>query len=428
MRTFVQIWLGQLVSAIGSSMTFFALTLWIWEQTGSVSTLVLIGLCFRLPQIPMNLVAGVIVDRFNRKYLMLLGDAIMALTTLVIGVLQLIGQLQIWHLALVALSIGSFGPIQGLAYRASLSLIVPKKQYTRASSMGSMVGYGSSIVSPALAGLFYPLLGLPGIIGIDFATFAFAFITLLTATIPQPPQKTEDVAATTPQSNPWRQNLTFGFHHIWQQPSLKMLFIVGVLLTFAHDLGATLYQPMVLARTDGSAQALGAVSAAAGMGGVTGGMIITLWGGPKRRLRGLLGGYIGAGLSKMVFGWGQSPVVWVPAQLCSSLTFPMSNSCRSALWMEAIAPEHQGRVFAANSTVTQGVSAIAVLIAGPLADRVLEPAMQPGGVLVGLFGTAFGSGPGAGMAILYTACALALLLIGVGSFLLHQLRTLETHE
>ena len=399
-------------------MTFFALTLWAWDATGSATALALVGLFFQLPQIPTTLFAGIIVDRFNRKLLMLIGDAIVALATLIIGVLYFTQQLEIWHLYLVAALAGGFSQIQILAYQASVSLMVPKQQYTRVGSMASIVHYGSNIVGPALAGVLYPIIELSGIVIIDLVTFAIAFITLLVASIPQPNTKTIS------QSKGWSSQITFGFRYVWQQPSLKTLLLFTVMFTFAHDLGGALQSPMLLARTNGNPIVVASVSAAAGIGGVAGAIVLSIWGGPRRRIHGLLGGYIGAGISKMVFGLGRLPAVWVPAQVCSSLNFPLLGSCRSALWMDTISSEIQGRVFAANSLVTQLASAIAILLAGPLADRVLEPTMASGNWLTPVFG----SGPGAGMAILYTGCALALLLIGISGFWVPQLKAIDGYR
>jgi hypothetical protein len=136
-------------------------------------------------------------------------------------------------------------------------------------------------------------------------------------------------------------------------------------------------------------------------------------------------GFIGAGISKTAFGFGQAPIVWVPAQFCSSFHFPLLGSHQTAIWLAKVAPATQGRVFAAKSLVLQVVSAIATLIAGPLADRLFEPAMMPGGVLAPLFGGMFGTGAGAGMALLYVLSSACLLLVGVGGYALPALRGVE---
>ncbi|MEM6432333.1 MAG: MFS transporter [Cyanobacteria bacterium P01_D01_bin.115] len=422
MRTFLLIWFAQLISTLGSRMSNFALVLWAWDLTGSPTALTLVAFFSRLPRIPITLFAGVVVDRYRRKQLMLLGDSIAALSTLGIALLYLTDALQLWHLYLAAALNGGFGQIQSLAYRASVSLLVPKTQLTRANSLSISVGYGSNILGPALAGLLYPLIGLLGILWIDLATFGGAIALLLLSPIPHPPAPPDS------KPTPLLSQLTVGFRYVWQKPGLRSLLLITALFWFFHDLGEAVYDPMILARTNGSAQVLASVGAAAGIGGVTGAIGLSIWGGPKQRVRGLLSGFIGAGLSKIVFGLGRAPQVWIPAQVCSSLNFPLLGSSANALWMESIPAAIQGRVFAANSLAVQSVSALAVLLAGPLADRLLEPAMMSGGGLTGWLALSFGNGAGAGMAVLYATCAMAMLLVGIGEYFNAQLQAIATNQ
>lgn len=220
--------------------------------------------------------------------------------------------------------------------------------------------------------------------------------------------------------------LTDGFREVRQQPGLRTLLAVSALFWFAHDLGEAIYDPMILARTNGDAQALASTAAAAGVGGVIGAILLSVWGGPKRRIHGMLGGFIGAGLSKTVFGWGRSLQVWVPAQFCSSLHFPLLGSSETAIWMEKIAPVRQGRVFAANALVVQLVSAIATLIAGPCADRVFEPLMQSQNSISSVLSSVVSNEAGAGIAVLYIMTSLGLIAVGVSGYALPVLRTIET--
>jgi MFS transporter, DHA3 family, macrolide efflux protein len=400
-------------------MTEFALTLWAWQVTGSATALALVSFFGQLPRIPVTLFAGLLVDRLNRKHLMILGDSIAALSTIAIGLLYLTGTLQIWHLYLAATLNGGFGQIQRLAYQTSVPLIVPRQHYTRANSMDSAVHYGSAIIAPALAGLLFPLIGLPGIVAIDLATFSTAITTLLLVHIPQPSSPTE----TKPES--LLAQLTFGFREVWRQPSLRLLLLITALFWFFHDLGGAVYDPMILALSDGSAHVLASTASAAGLGGVLGAIILSAWGGPRRRVYGMLAGFIGAGLSKILFGFGRSLSVWLPAQFCSSLNFPLLGSSETAIWMEKIATEKQGRVFAANALVTQIVSAIATLIAGPLADLVFEPALHAEGSLAGIFGPIFVTGSGTGTSLLYVLCSLGMVLIGIAGFYLPKLRKID---
>lgn len=393
-------------------MTEFALILWAWNLTSSTTALALVGFFSQLSRIPVTLFAGVVVDRYNRKRLMLLGDTVAALSTIAIGILYLTNSLQIWHIYLVTSINGGFSQIQQLAYQTSVSLIVSSAQYTRANSMNSAVHYGSSIVAPAFAGFLYPLIQLPGILLLDLITFSVATATILFTRIPQPESATslESIAS----------QLTFGFRHIWRQPQLKVLLLTSALFWFAHDLGGAVYEPMILARTNGNAQVLASTATAAGVGGVIGAISLSALSGSKQsgskqRFRGMLLGFMGAGLSKAIFGLGRSPQVWLPAQFCSSLNFPLISSSKQAILMEAVAPELQGKVFAADELLIRLVSAIAALMAGPLADLVLEPAMQSNPIFAQILAPAFGSQTGAGIAVLYVLCAIAMLLIGIAA-------------
>lgn len=419
MRTFIIIWLGQLVSTVGSYMTSFALTLWAWEITGSATALALVGFFSQLPRVFVTLFSGVIVDRFNRKYLMILADAIAVLSSVVILILYSIHALQIWHLYLIGAINSSFGQIQQLAYTTSLTLLVPPQQYTRVSSMGSALNYGPAIFAPALAGSMYPIIGLGGILLIDIFTFFAAFAMLIAVQVPQPQPKDDRISMT----SIW-QDILFGFQYVFQHSNLRILLFITTAFWFAHDLGEALYDPMILARSNGNAAVLASTSVAAGVGGVTGAVLVSLWGGPKRRIQGLLNGMIGAGISKTFFGLGQSPKVWIPAQCSSSLNFPLLSSSEDALWFTNVTPAIQGRVFAASALILQACSAIATLIAGPLADRIFEPTVQSGGMLAP-FGELFGTEEGAGIALLYVLCAIGMLLMGIVGYTLPALRNIE---
>ena len=418
-------------------MSEFALTLWTWELTGSATALALVGFFFLVPRIFISLFAGILVDRFNRKYLMILSDGVAAISTVAVLVLHLTGNLAIWHLYLAASMTGGFGQIQQLAYSTSITLLVSPLNYTRANSMNSVVHYGSNIIAPAIAGVLYPIIGLGGILPIDLATFGMAIFTLLWIRIPQPDRETggrgdkETGIKGLPACEGDESRLgilwsevTFGIRYIWRSNGLRTLLIVTALFWFAHDLGGAIDEPMILARSENNARTLSAILSIAGIGGVTGAVILTSWGGTKRRVNGMLLGFMGAGAAKTIFGLGQHLTVWLPSQFFSSLNFPLLESSETALWME-IPPRLQGRVFAANSFVLELVSAIATLIAGPLSDRFLEPAMQSETILSSLFSPVFGNSAGAGMALLYVFCAIAMFLVGVVGYRLPQLQQLE---
>jgi MFS transporter, DHA3 family, macrolide efflux protein len=420
MRAFIILWSGQLVSTIGSYMTVFALMIWIWQITGSATTLALVTFFSQLPRIFITPIAGIIVDRVHRKRLILLGDGMALLSTLAIGLLYISQTLQIWHLYIVVALYGCFGQLQTLAYSASIAMLVPKQQYTRAESMVSMVGYSGAIFSPILAGSLYPVIGIEGIIVIDLITFTAALVTLIITPIPQPA-----VAQAIATETTW-ENLTFGCRYIFGKPALVAMVIAFTLFAIPGDIGKALYNPMILARSGGSAQVLGFVTTAAGVGGVIGAVLLSVWGGFRRRIHGMLLGFAGTGLFKVVLGLGQTPLIWAIAHFCATLPIPMFYSSSNAIWYAKVPPHLQGRVLAADQMIGLIVGTVAPLLAGPLADRVFEPAMQPGGGLYSLFSPFFGTGAGAGMALLYVITAVWMLLVGLGGYAFRTLRDVET--
>ncbi len=420
LHNFLIIWAGQLVSTIGSSMSRFAIAIWAWEITGKATTLTLVGFFSLLPSIAVASVSGAIVDRLNRKLLMILGDTVAVAITIIMMLLYLTNHLQIWHLYVASAIVGTFSQFQSLAYSASVSLLVPKQHYTRASSFEFLSGYGSNIIAPALAGYLYKIIGLLGIWLIDISTFAIAISSLLFVHIPKPLQ-----SDTKENPIPIWQGLGFGLRYIFARKSLLALLIVTFLFWFAHDVGDSLYTPMILSRTGNDTVVLGSLAAAAGFGGVTGAIIVSTWGGFSKKTNGVLLGMVGAGLSKIVFGLGQTLWVWIPAQFCSSFNFPFNGSSDNAIWLAKVAPHVQGRVFAAHSLVIQFGSAAAYLIAGPLADNIFVPALNEGGSLVGIFGGIFGTGGGAGIAMLYVICSVWMLVVGLIGFYIPQLRDVE---
>ncbi len=420
-RNFIIVWIGQFVSAMGSSMTSFALSIWVWEFTDQVTTLTLVGFYTLLPSIVITPISGVIVDRWNRKLLMIVGDSVAVGVTIAIALLYLTNHLQVWHLYITGAITGVFNELQSLAYSASVGLMIPPKHYSRASSMEFLSGYGAKIMAPAFAGYLYYVIGLVGISLIDILTFTFAIISVLLIHIPQPPSR--EVHSQHPE-NIWHE-LGFGWRYIQTHKSLLALLMTGMLFWFFHDVGGAVYTPMILARSGNNTLLLGSLASAAGIGGVMGALIMSAWGGSKHRVKGFLWGMVGAGLSKTIFGLGNTAFVWIGAQFCSSVNFPLNGSSENAIWLAKVTPEVQGRVFAVRSLLFQIFSAIAYLIAGPLADKVFEPAMKPNGQLAWLFGNIFGINKGAGMALLYVLCSLCMLLVGVFGFNVRLLRNID---
>ena len=397
-------------------MTYFALTLWVWPQTQSATAIALILFFYQLPQIAIALFSGILVDCVSRKRLLILSDSAAACCTLSVGILAATQALQIWHLYLIAAIIGCFGHIQTLTYTTIVPMLIPPQHHVRATSMGAIAGYATGIFAPALAGGLYPWIGLLGITVIDMITFAIAIIILLWVSIPSVNQASDNSRPTSAENKErtiW-QELTFGFRYICAHPNLRAMVIVLSTFAFLDQIGETLYQPMILARTNGNAQILGAVVAASGVGGVIGGAIVVVSGGFRNRILSMMVGMVGAGVSKLILGLGQQPDLWISARLGASLSEPIIFSTYTAWWYVKVPSALQGRVFAADHLIGLVIGTTASLLAGPLADYVFEPTMQSEGRLSSLFGPVLGAGTGAGMTLLYVLTAAGLILIGMG--------------
>ncbi|MGJ3253549.1 MAG: MFS transporter, partial [Elainellaceae cyanobacterium] len=420
MRAFITVWLGQMGSTIGSRMTHFAIILWAWSLTEQATAIALIGFSAQVPRMIITPFAGVIVDSWNRKRLMMVGDTVAGVSAVIILVLHLNGSLALWHVYCTSAVNAAFSQIQQLAYTTSMTLMVPQRHYPRAMSMNFLSGYGAGIFAPALAGTLYTIVGLSGILVADLITFAIAICTVIAVTIPQPdaPVKPLSVSSIV-------QDVKIGFRYIGDRPGMLGILLTAALFQFVHEISNAIHSPMILARTDNDARAFALVSATSGIGGVAGALLITTWGGPNRRIHGVLLGMMGAGLSKIGFSLGQNPLVWVPMQFLSSLNFPLIGSSGNTIWLSKVSPELQGRVFSVSLLIKGAVPPLGRFIAGPLADGVFEPAMMPTGRLAPLLGGVFGTGAGAGMAVLYMLSAIAMLLTGLGGYLYRPLRIVE---
>ncbi len=192
MRVFALVWLGQLVSIVGSGLTSFALGVWVLQGTGSVTQYTLILVFATLPGIILSPIAGALVDRWNRRYVMLLSDLGAALSTLGIALLLLAGWLDVWHIYIATGVNSIFSAFHWPAYSASVTLLVPKEHFGRAGGLMEFAQAAGQIVSPLLAGLLLVTIKLEGVILIDFATFLFAVTTMLLVRIPQPEKVAEE--------------------------------------------------------------------------------------------------------------------------------------------------------------------------------------------------------------------------------------------
>lgn len=415
-------WIGQFVSLLGSAMTGFAIPIWVFGETERVQELALLGLAFMLPLIVMSPVAGTIVDRNNRKLMMIVSDLAAGVTTIVVLLLVWTDSLEIWHLYITSAINGTFQTFQWPAYSAAISVMIPKEQYGRAHGLTSLGQNGSEIFAPLLAGALLGVVGLQGILLIDIATFTFAVVSLLLIHVPDPPKTTEGQKG---QGSIWQES-AYGFQYIWERTSLLALQTVFLCGNFVVTLAFTTLAAMILARTDQDATIFAWVSAVGAVGGVAGALLMSAWGGPKRRVHGVLMGWAVSGFfGTTLLGVGQTWPFWAAGLFVGAAMIPIINGSNQAIWQAKVAPDVQGRVFSIRRLIAWISNPAARLLAIPLADKWLEPAMQKGGSLVNTFGWLVGSGPGAGMGLIFVITGLIATLVGLSGYLFPVIRNVE---
>ena len=421
MLAFTIIWVGQLVSLTGTQMTGFALTVWAWLLTGEATALALVGFFTFAPTVFLSPFAGALVDRWSRKLVMMLSDLAAVTSTTAVFLLFLTGNLQIWHLYITGAFTGAFGAFQFPAYSAAVTTMVSRKQYGRASGMLSMARFGSNILAPVLAAVLLNYVGIAGVLAIDICTFIVALATLLFVHIPQPPITEEGRKS---RGNFWKESV-YGFRYIFERPSLLGLLIIFFTVNLVITFATTVMAPMLLARTGDDANVLGIVQSAIGVGGVVGSILLSIWGGPKRRINGVFIGITIAMAGILVIGLARNLLVWTSAAFFTLLFIPLLNGSSQAIWQAKVAPDVQGRVFATRIVISQLAVPVSMLLSGSLADNVFEPAMMPGGNWAPMFEMLVGAGPGAGMSLMFVIAGALGILVGLGGFTSSVVRNVE---
>ena len=422
MFAFTVVWLGQLTSVLASNMTHFGLTIWVYEKTGSATALGLMQVFFITPFLIMSPIAGVMVDRYDRKLMMMVSDLAAGIATTTLLVLQALGLQQVWHLYLAAIINGLGNCFQWPAYSAAISTMVPKEQYGRANGMMALVDMGPGVLAPLLAGALLPFIKLTGIMLIDVITFVLAIGALVIVHVPRP-QVTE---AGLKGRGSILKEAAYGFRYIFARPSLLGLQLVFFCGNLFSGIGFTVMAPMILARTANNSLIFGSTQSAGAIGGVIGGIVMSAWGGFKRRVHGVLLGWMWGGLMGMVLlGLGRGLPIWAVALFLGSMIIPIINGSNQALWQAKVAPDVQGRVFSARRLIAWLTNPISPIIGGLTADFVLEPGMRAGGSLAPAFDWLVGSGPGAGMSLLLIITGLLAALVGFGGYLFPAIRNAE---
>lgn len=406
MRTFFIVWLGQLISLLGSKLTEFALGFWILEQTyretGTITQFAVTILLIYLPKVVVSPLAGVIIDRWNRRWAMILSDGVTGLIT--IGLIGLVWSqnLAVWHIYLAVTVASVFNAFQLPAYTAAIAQIVPRKHLSRANGMVQVSSGVAKIASPFIAGLLMKFVGLEGILTIDFVTFIIALVSLAIVRFPNIKRKLIKRSPVEQLIN----DTVSGWDYIATRPGLLRLlsfisvsyFTMGMLEVILWPL---LYEP-------NSTEQLGGILSIGGCGVLAGSLLMSIWGGSKNRVLIILGCVALQGLVIIGAGLKASLIVLALSVFLYLFSQPIMISSNQAIWQSKVPTKLQGRVFALQQSLERALAICAYVIAGPLVDRVLNPLMAEGSFLANTIGRYIGGTISQGDGI-----ALLLIMLGI---------------
>lgn len=419
MRGFLLIWAGQLVSVAGSNLTGFGLGVWVYQRTGSATKYALIALFATLPGIVVSPLAGALADRWDRRRLLILCDLGSGACVLCVAALLYLDRLEVWHIYALNGVKSIFTGSQGPAYTAATTLLVPKRHLGRAGGMVQLSEAVGQIVAPAAAVTLIVTIHLWGVIFIDFLTFLFAVGVLTFA--PIPPLRVTSPGAQKRQS--LLRSAAYGWSYITTRPGLFGLLIFFAANNFLTGFVLVLSTPLMLSFA--TPAALATALACGGLGTLAGSIFMSAWGGPKRRINGVLGFYILMGVCVIVMGLRPYVPAITVAVFFLSFSLPVIIGSSQAIWQSKVALDVQGRVFAVRRMIAWSSMPLAYMLAGPLADKVFEPLLAADGSLAGSAGWLIGVGRGRGIGLLYVLIGVLILLTVAAASLYPRVRLVE---
>jgi MFS family permease len=350
---------------------------------------------------------------------MILSDTGAGLATLSIALLYVTGNLEVWNIILATAFTSAFSAFQWPAYSAVTTLLVPKEQLGRAGGMVQIGEAISQLLAPAAAGVLFVTIGLGGVILIDFVTYLFAVLTLLIVRVPSP-ERSE--AGEEGKGSIWQEAI-FGWRYISARAGLLGLLLIFAAFNFVSGLIMPLITPLILDMA--SPDLLGYVFSIAGAGMLVGTLVMSAWGGPKRRIHGVLGFLMLSGFFTSILGISPFIPFLAAAGFGLLFTLPIINGSSQAIWQSKVAPDVQGRVFSVRRMIAMSMTPLAYIVAGPLADNVFRPLLVEGGALAGSVGQLIGVGPGRGTGFMFMVIGALSILVAAAGYLNPRVRNVE---
>ncbi len=400
LRPYLLLWSTQSLSALGSSMTGYALVLWLYRESGSALETALLSVCSYAPYVLMSIFAGALSDLWDKKRTMLICDLLAAVSTVGVLVLLKTGQLAPWHMYLLNAVSGLMNTVQQPASEVAATLLVPKEHYQRTSGLRSLSGSLNTLLHPVLASALFAFSGMDLVIAVDLATFSLAFLTLLFfIRIPKAHESErprESLLASAGEGLRWLRG---------DPLIMYLIFFLACINLVASAYNAAL-PALLLSRENGGETVFGLVNATVGAASLIGSAAASLLPASKDRVRAIcLCLFLAMSTENFLLAFGRTPALWCLGAVLGWLPIPLMNAHMDVIFRTRIPAGMQGRVFSCRNTLQFFTIPVGYLLGGVLVDQVFEPLMsaQAGGLLVSLFG----SGKGSGAALLFFVLGLS---------------------
>jgi DHA3 family macrolide efflux protein-like MFS transporter len=420
MRTFSLVWAGQAVSLLGSSMSGFALGVWVFLKTGSAVSFALTLLLNMLPKAVLAPAAGLWADRRDRRWILIVTDLVAGLATASAAMLFLAGQLAVWHVYALTAWNAAASALQGPAFGAAITQLVPKERYGQANGMVQIGEAAAQIGAPVLAGAMLGSLGLVSVLLTDLGTLLFAVAVLAACRFP--PLRASEGSRAVGRAH-WPSQLGEAFGYVRSRPGLLGLIEAFALVNLFVGVAEALLTPMVLSFA--APETLGLIMTVGGLGMLIGSLLFTATGGGRRRIYAVFGGYAVLSIGVVLAGLRPSAPLIGAAVFLAFLALPTVMGASQTILQAKVAPTIQGRVFGLRMALNTLAFAIAYTLSGLLADRVFEPFMASHTQLAILFGSVIGFGSGRGKGLLFIVTGILAIGTALSAFASPRIRRVE---
>ena len=419
-KKYIVLWLSQSISQLGSSMTAFALVLWVYEQTHSALSVSLISFCNYVPYILTSIFIGSFIDSHRKKSVMLVADSIAAMTSLFTLGFLIAGNLAVWHIYIVNMIVGVSTAFQQPASSVAIAKIVPKNKLSNVSGMNSFSGNLVIVFSPMLAAMLFSVGDLPLILLFDLFSFAVAFCVLLFL-IRIPERLTKGKF-----KSPFAE-IMFGFHFLKTEKGILYIMLTMAVINFFSRLTyENILSPMILARSSENNLVLGIVNACMGIGGIVGGLLVSMKRESRKKANMI---YVSAALSfllgDLTMAVGRNVFFWSFAALAASLPLPFIMAGQNLILYKKIPDNIQGRIFAVKNAVQYSTIPFGILLGGYLSDYVFEPFMRSNSDVVTLLEKIVGTGAGGGMAVMFLCTGICGFTMSIFSLFCKEIQKLN---